>query len=81
MTRTRPGSTRRWRRIRAAVLTRDRYTCQHPQPWGICGRVATDAAHIVPWHLGGTDTMTNLRAECTKCNRGEGHAISAAGRR
>jgi 5-methylcytosine-specific restriction endonuclease McrA len=58
--------------IRGLVLARDHHTCQ------ICGRPATDAGHIIARHHGGTYTLDNLRAECSSCNRGAGHAIASS---
>lgn len=67
--RTRNGSTRRWRRLRAAVLERDGYLCQRPLEDGApCLAPATDAGHIVDWALGGTDDPENLRGECETHN-------------
>lgn len=65
-------STRARRKIRAAVLERDGGICQR------CGAVATDAGHIIAESHGGPYTPDNLQAECTLCNRGDGHAIAAA---
>lgn len=64
--RRRNGSTRAWRKLRAAILRRDRHQCQVPTPPAgeLCLAPATDAGHIVAWTLGGTDDPTNLRAEC-----------------
>jgi 5-methylcytosine-specific restriction endonuclease McrA len=64
------GSTRAWRRIRAAVLLRDGGTCQLQHPG--CTTTATHAAHTVPKSRGGRDVMTNLKAACAHCNLSEG---------
>jgi 5-methylcytosine-specific restriction endonuclease McrA len=66
---TRParnGSTRAWRKLRAAILHRDP-TCQVPTPPAgkLCGQPSTDAGHVVAYTLGGTDHPTNLRGECS----------------
>lgn len=63
-------STRAERVIRGLVLARDHYTCQ------VCGAPATDAGHIVARHHGGDYTLDNLEAQCTACNRGDGHRIA-----
>ena len=62
-------------RLRAQVLERNGYTCQ------MCGIGAGDPAkdgrparlhvgHIVDRSHGGTDTLDNLRALCSRCNQG-----------
>lgn len=63
-------STRRRRRIRLEVMERDLWTCQK------CGKPATDAGHIVADFHRGPYTPDNLQAECTACNRGDGHRIA-----
>ena len=62
----RHGSTRAWRKLRAAVLYRDAYTCQY------CGRAATHADHVIPRVAGGRDTAANLVAACEACNLAKG---------
>lgn len=60
---TSKGSTRAWRKVRAAVLVRDRYLCR----W--CGGPATTADHYpVPRKFGGPDELWNLVAACLPCN-------------
>lgn len=57
--------TSRWRKVRRAVLTRDRYTCH----W--CGRAdATEADHIIPRSVDRARELdtTNLVASCKRCN-------------
>ena len=56
------GSTRKWRRIRERVLTRDHHRCK------LCGKRATHVDHIKRRRRGGRDTMKNLRAACQRCN-------------
>lgn len=59
----------RWRRIRTAILERDRRQCQVPtpteqDPTAVCGERATVAGHVLARALGGCDHPANLRAEC-----------------
>lgn len=59
------GGTRRWRRIRAIILSRDRFQCQVPLPDGrLCLEPATVCGHILARIDGGDDHPSNLRAEC-----------------
>jgi 5-methylcytosine-specific restriction protein A len=56
---------RKWQPIRAAVLRRDAYICQH------CGQPAGKSAHvdhIVPKAEGGTDDQDNLETLCRGCH-------------
>lgn len=69
---TKRGSTRRWRKIRRAVLVRDGYSCRVPVGERLCGAYATDAGHIVARSAGGSDDPANLRAECAHHNRSAG---------
>ena len=39
--------------------------------WG-CGRMATEADHIVPHVLGGSNDITNLTPSCKPCNASRG---------
>lgn len=71
------GSTRRWRRIRAAILLRDHHTCQAFRDGHLCGAKATTVGHIVRREHGGGDGADNLRAECEPCNYGERPVQSA----
>ncbi len=54
--------------MRAAVLLRD---------GGRCRRCAAgediQLDHIVPWSLGGEDTVDNLQCLCGRCNRAKWH--------
>ena len=79
----RNGSTREWRRLRTLVLTRDHHTCHRPDPatGQACGRPATTAGHIIDRALGGTNSLDNLRAECTACNYAAGARLVALLRR
>lgn len=57
-----------WRKLRAAVLRRDKHLCQ------ICkakGKVtpATEVDHIKPKFEGGKDELTNLQAICDVCHK------------
>ena len=60
-------TTPAWRKLRLAVLDRDRWLCQIKGP--DCARYATQVDHIVARADGGAmwDT-TNLRAACRACN-------------
>lgn len=60
-----PGSTRTWRRIRAAVLTRDGYRCQLQLDG--CTVRATHAHHTVGREVSG-DNPDHLFAACEHCN-------------
>lgn len=60
------GSTRRWRKIRAAVLRRDGHRCRY------CGAPATHVDHVDPRKRGGDDDPANLRAACAQCNLSKG---------
>lgn len=79
------GSTKRWRRLRLAVLERDAWRCQVPvdasgriDPAGRpCLLPATTADHIVPRALGGTDVVENLRAACEPHNRRKADRLDA----
>jgi len=52
-----------WQDLRDAVFERDGHTCV------ICHeREATDADHIIPLSLGGTNDLDNLQAACGFCN-------------
>lgn len=50
------------------VLRRDEYACQY------CGRKSHHLTidHVVPRHMGGRHTWTNLVAACSPCNRRKG---------
>ncbi len=70
------GSTRAWRRTRAAVLARDGYRCRL-QVDGICigeaplrGRPGVPAGHVHHTHGRNTtgDDQTHLVASCRPCN-------------
>jgi 5-methylcytosine-specific restriction protein A len=80
------GSSRRaslprgWARLRAAVLMRDKHRCTEDE----CTAYATNVDHVVPHHLGGTDTLDNLTSLCAphhqaKSSR-EGSTAAAAKR-
>ena len=53
---------------RREVFRRDNYTCQY------CGRRDTQLTvdHILPKHLGGEHTWTNVVAACPSCNHRKG---------
>ena len=55
---------RPWKRIRAAILRRDKYTCQD------CGGGSVlEVHHIVPVREGGSDHPDNLTTLCVDCHR------------
>ena len=54
-----PGMTR-------TILVVYGHRCQY------CGRKATDADHIIPMKLGGSDEPNNLTASCRNCNASKG---------
>ena len=57
--------------LRADVLHRDKFTCQH------CGRKAPDVVlhidHVIPESKGGPATLENLQVLCEACNMGKGN--------
>ncbi|HEV2784686.1 MAG TPA: hypothetical protein VGX25_35325 [Actinophytocola sp.] len=63
------GSTRRWRKIRARVLARDRYRCQLRRP--DCAGRADQVHHTLGRAVTGDDERY-LVAACGPCNRGVG---------
>lgn len=66
---------RPWRRIRAAILLRDNYTCQ------ACGLVTQqlEVDHIVNRARGGSDDDGNLQALCIPCHKLKTASESAEG--
>jgi 5-methylcytosine-specific restriction endonuclease McrA len=67
------GSTRAWRKLRDTVLARDNGLCHYPvAPGRICGEPATVAGHILARADGGSDALTNLRAECAMHSNSRG---------
>jgi 5-methylcytosine-specific restriction protein A len=60
---SRRTGNRQWRNTRAAILSRDNYTCQ------LCGEPATQVDHITTAANHGTDEHSNLRAVCQPCNQ------------
>jgi len=53
---------------RREIFRRDNYTCQY------CGRHATDLTldHVLPKHLGGGHSWTNVVTACPSCNHHKG---------
>ncbi len=53
---------------RREVFRRDNYTCQY------CGRHSSELTvdHVLPKHLGGLHTWTNVVAACPNCNHHKG---------
>lgn len=64
------GSTRAWRRVRTAVLERDRYRCQVRHP-DIC-KVVADCVHHLDGRAVSGDDPARCVAACTPCNMREG---------
>jgi 5-methylcytosine-specific restriction endonuclease McrA len=60
------GSTTAWRKIRAAVLLRDRHRCRLTIE-GVCTGVATCVHHVAGRDVTG-DNPTYLVAACEPCN-------------
>lgn len=56
---------RPWRRLKAEIHKRDRWTCQH------CHRVTIDLEldHIKNKAQGGTDHESNLQSLCVPCHK------------
>jgi hypothetical protein len=51
-----------WRRLHAAVLTRDHHRCRY------CGAEGNQADHVIPRKKGGGDALDNLVCCCSWCN-------------
>jgi 5-methylcytosine-specific restriction endonuclease McrA len=53
---------------RREVFRRDNYTCQY------CGKHTIELTidHVIPRHLGGRQTWTNVVAACSSCNHRKG---------
>lgn len=60
-----PRSARPWRRLRARILRRDKYTCRK------CGTIDPhgEVDHIIPRHDKGTDDESNLQTLCHLCHK------------
>lgn len=69
------GSTRKWRKLRAAILRRDNHVCY----W--CGKHATTVDHLTPRAIEPSDSPTNLVAACTTCNYRRGGQLAQAMRK
>ena len=53
----------RWRRLRLAVLHRDRYRCQK------CNKAGSlECHHVVSLEAGGTNDLSNLETMCRRCH-------------
>jgi len=62
---------------RALVLDRNGFTCQkcgavagEPHPFDPTRKTRLQIGHIIDKSMGGSDSPTNLRAECSVCNEG-----------
>ncbi len=64
-----------WPRLRRIVLEREK-TCRWRLPG--CLVVATECDHIVPVSVGGSNSLDNLAAACSHCNRLRGAQAGAA---
>jgi 5-methylcytosine-specific restriction endonuclease McrA len=62
--------TRKWRRIRLAILARDERTCA----W--CGGEANTVDHLLARAEGGTNEPGNLVACCVTCNSRRGAQVA-----
>ena len=67
------GSSRQWRRTRAAVLARDRYLCQLKLDG--CTTRATQVHHVAGRAATGDDDPTTLVASCQFCNGSIGDRV------
>jgi len=56
-----------WRKVRAAVLDRDNFTCQRCGKRSGNGKALT-AHHIMPRSEGGANDLYNLIALCNRCH-------------
>jgi len=81
--RTNKTNTAEWKRIRAAVLHRDKGVCQLRLA-GVCEFVAREVDHIISDADGGRNDLDNLRAACQPCHRKrtsqQGHQAKASGK-
>lgn len=68
------GSTRRWRKLRAAVLARDGGRCRLALP-GVCAGAADQVHHTRGKRHG--DDPAHLIAACGPCNRAIGDPSTA----
>jgi 5-methylcytosine-specific restriction protein A len=71
------GSTRRSRRERTIVLTRDP-TCY--LRYDGCTGAATEDDHVIPKWRGGSDDLSNRRGACHSCHRKKSLAEAAEAR-
>lgn len=77
------GSTRAWRRLRAAVLERDGHRCRVVVDGTECGEFARTVGHLDPLSKGGPKLAdpSRLRAECARHNFSDGARLGNASRR
>lgn len=65
------GSTRAWRKLRAARLDLDQHTCQLAYPGRCLGR-ATTVHHLDGVKRGKIQPIDRLRSACAPCNQHAG---------
>lgn len=64
--------SRRNRKLRAHVLSRDGWRCKMMRDGRVCGRPAKQANHRRRQRDGGPETLSNLEASCEECNATDG---------
>lgn len=64
---------------RKRVFERDGYICAYDGVPVIddkgAGDFSAEADHVLPYSLGGDDSMDNLRTSCRRCNRKRGNKM------
>ena len=56
-----------WKKLRDAIMVRDKHLCQNCYRQGLVAR-ARHVDHIIPKSQGGTDEPENLEAICIPCH-------------
>jgi 5-methylcytosine-specific restriction protein A len=75
---TQRTSSARWKKLRLAILERDRWLCQIRGDR--CTVRADTVDHIVPHFRGGPSVPSNLQAACTPCHRQKTASEAASAR-